>query len=121
MRFHFDLRPLTLAALAAALAGCHPFYGRVQDVSHRVEAQYLGAPVARALGDLGLPSREWSIADLHSYTWETGKQGALGGNCTLRLVTDRSGTVVDFNLNGTPLGCNRLVPVSAEKPKPPPA
>jgi hypothetical protein len=104
------LSMVAIAGMVALLAGC--MYGRVQDFAEQVESRYLGAPVARALGELGLPNHDYPIADLHSYVWETGRQSSLGGNCTLSLVADRRGTVVDYDISGTPLGCRRLLTVS---------
>lgn len=49
------------------------------------------------------------MADLRAYTWETGREGELGGNCRLTLMADPRGIVVDYAIEGTPLGCRRLL------------
>jgi hypothetical protein len=101
------LRLIALTSLVALLAGC--YYGRIQDSADLVEMRFLGQPAASALNELGAPSREHRVADLRSYTWETGEYGRRGGNCTLTLIADPRGTVVDYNMRGTPLGCHRLL------------
>jgi hypothetical protein len=95
---------------AALLTACAP--GRILDHANRVESRYLGEPATLALGELGPPREERRIADLQSYVWETGRDGALGGNCRLQLVADPRGTIVDYAISGTPLGCRRLLKVS---------
>jgi hypothetical protein len=114
----FDLEPsarsrirlITLAGLAALLAGCA--YGRIQGSADQVEQRFLGEPATRALNELGVPSREYRVADLRSYVWETGEYGQRGGNCSLTLVADPRGVIVDYTISGTPLGCNRLLKLS---------
>lgn len=104
---------LALIAAAAAvvlLAGCAS--GRVQDYANQVESRYLGEPAARALSELGAPHQDRRVADLRNYVWETGQTGALGGTCRLLLVADPRGVIVDYALNGTPLGCRRLLNLS---------
>ena len=80
----FDLEPsvrsrirlITLASLAALLAGCA--YGRIQGYADQVEQRFLGESAARALNELGVPSREYRVADLRSYVWQTGEYGQRG-------------------------------------------
>lgn len=105
-------RRALLAAVCsvAVLAGCA--YGRVQEHANQVEARYLGEPAARALSELGPPSQQRRVADLQSYVWETGQDRALGGACRLLLVADPGGTIVDYTISGTPLGCRRLLKLS---------
>jgi hypothetical protein len=98
---------LAVPAILAILAGC--MGAEVQEVSDRAAARYLHNPVSRAMSELGAPQRQRPIADLHEYTWTTGVSGGRGGDCTLALIADRSGVVVDYRMYGTPLGCNRLV------------
>jgi hypothetical protein len=115
MHMKFDLEPsarsrirlITLAGMAALLAGCA--YGRIQGSADQVEQRFLGEPAARALNELGVTSREYRVADLRSYVWETGKYGERGGNCSLTLVADPRGVIVDYTISGTPLGCDRLL------------
>jgi hypothetical protein len=100
--------PAILAA-AALLVGCvNP---RIHDSVTQIEARFLGEPATRALNELGPPRWESRIADLRSYVWETGQAGAgaLGGFCRLQLVADPRGKVVDYAIDGTPLGCGRLL------------
>jgi hypothetical protein len=52
---------------------------------------------------------EERIADLRAYVWSTGVPNEPGGNCRLRLVADPGGTVVDYTIEGTPLGCGRIL------------
>jgi hypothetical protein len=99
-----------VAAVVAHLAGCTN--ARIWDYAGQVESRFLGEPAARALNELGPPRQEGRIADLRSYVWETGQPGALGGTCRLLLVADPRGVIVDYSLNGTPLGCRRLLKVS---------
>jgi hypothetical protein len=95
-----------LAALCTTLLGCaNP---RIQAYANQVESRFMGAPAAEALKALGPPAREQRVADLRSYYWETGRVGEPGGNCQLRLVADPRGMVVDYTLDGTPLGCQRI-------------
>jgi hypothetical protein len=98
---------LALAAAAAGLLGCA--HGRIQEYANQVETRFMGAPAAQALKELGPPKREQANADLRSYFWETGEIGEPGGNCRLRLVADPRGTVVDYTIDGTPLGCHRIL------------
>ena len=98
---------ITLGGMVVLLVGCA--YGRVQGFGDQVQARFIGEPTARALNELGAPSHEYPFADLRSYVWETGQYGALGGNCRLSLVADRSGVIVDYTISGTPLGCRRLL------------
>lgn len=99
-----------IAVVAASVAGCT--HGRIQDYADRVGTRYIGEPVTLALNELGKPKREYPTADLRTYVWETGAEGALGGNCRLSMVSDRRGVIVDYAINGTPLGCHRLLNVS---------
>ena len=101
------LASMTLGGMVVLLVGCA--YGRVQSYADQVQARFVGEPAARALNELGAPSRERPFADMRSYVWETGQYGALGGSCRLELVADRSGLIVDYTINGTPLGCRRLM------------
>ena len=99
-----------LAAVVVMIGGCA--HGRIQEYADRVEARYIGEPAARAVNELGAPVQDRPAADLRTYIWETGSPGTLGGNCRLVLVADRQGTVVDYAIYGTPLGCRRLLNVS---------
>lgn len=102
------IRLIALASLAVLLGGC--YYGRIQDSADLIESRFLGQPASNALNELGAPTREYRVADLRSYMWETGKYGYPGGYCTFTLVADPRGTIVDFTmLRGTPLGCHRLL------------
>jgi hypothetical protein len=94
-------------AVAAGLLGCA--HGRIQEYADQVETRFMGAPAAQALKELGPPTREQTNADLRSYFWETGQIGEPGGDCRLRLVADPRGTVVDYTIDGTPLGCRRIL------------
>lgn len=100
---------LALLAAAAFLGGCvNP---RIQDSATQVETRFMGEPASRALNELGPPRWESPMADLRSYVWQTGQDGArvLGGFCRLQLVADPRGKVVDYTIDGTPLGCDRLL------------
>jgi hypothetical protein len=96
------------AAVGVLLAGCSTGE-RLRDLGYDAEARYLHTPVASAVHDLGPPQRSRPLADLREYTWTTGVQGAPGGDCTLRLIADKRGVVVDYRMDGTPLGCSRLL------------
>lgn len=98
------LAPLAAAALLAGCVG-----PRVLPYANEVETRYLGEPATRALNELGPPRSESRRADLQSYVWQTGQAGALGGYCRLQLVADPRGKVVDYAIDGTPLGCGRLL------------
>lgn len=100
------LAPLAAAALLAGCVG-----PRVLPYANEVETRYLGEPATRALNELGPPRSESRLADLRSYVWQTGQAspGALGGYCRLQLVADPGGKVVDYVIDGTPLGCSRLL------------
>jgi hypothetical protein len=100
-------RLAALAGVAVALAGC--VHGRVQSYADQVEARFMGEPAARALQELGAPKYESRIADLRAYVWQTGVHNEPGGNCRLQLVADPSGKVVDYTIEGTPLGCGRIL------------
>jgi hypothetical protein len=110
MRTLVSMRAAVCAAALAAsvvLPGCTA--GRVYPQAHEVERRFMGAPATEALKALGPPTREQQVADLRSYWWETGQAGELGGTCRLRLVADPRGTVVDYSIDGTPLGCDRIL------------
>jgi hypothetical protein len=111
-QFAARFRPalITATAAVALLAGCAN--GRIQAYADQVESRFLGEPAARALNELGPPSQVRRVADLRSYVWETGQAGAVGGDCRLLLVADPRGVIVDYTINGTPLGCRRLLNVS---------
>lgn len=98
---------LAVPAILMALAGCTG--KQLQELSDRAAARYLHNPVSRAMTELGPPQRERPLADLREYTWTTGVSGGRGGDCTLALIADRRGVVVDYRMDGTPLGCNRLI------------
>jgi hypothetical protein len=100
---------LTILAASAFLGGC--VGPRVMPYANEVKTRYLGEPATRALKELGPPRWESPVADLRSYVWQTGQAGAgaLGGYCRLQLVADPRGTVVDYAIDGTPLGCSRLL------------
>jgi hypothetical protein len=100
---------LALLAAAALLGGC--VNARILSYADEVQARYVGEPATRALSELGPPRWESRIADLRSYVWQTGQEGAgaLGGFCRLQLVADPHGKVVDYAIDGTPLGCGRLI------------
>jgi len=98
---------LAVPAILVILAGCTG--KQVQELSDRAAARYLDNPVSRAMNELGPPQRQRPIADLREYTWTTGVSGERGGDCTLALITDRRGVVVDYRMDGTPLGCSRLI------------
>jgi hypothetical protein len=100
-------RLVALAGIATALGGC--VHGRVQDYADQVQTRFMGEPAKRAVQELGMPKYERNIADLRAYVWETGVHGEPGGNCRLQLVADPSGTVVDYAIEGTPLGCGRIL------------
>jgi hypothetical protein len=96
-----------LAGAAAVLAGC--VHGRVQSYADQVETRFMGGPATRAVQELGTPKYDYQIADLRAYVWQTGARNELGGYCRLELVADPSGTVVDYAIEGTPLGCSRTL------------
>jgi hypothetical protein len=99
---------VALAAVAALLTGCTG--QRLQELTDDAGARYLNRPVSQAMDELGAPERQRPLADLREYTWTTGVYyEQRGGYCTLALVADRRGLVVDHYLDGTPLGCNRLL------------
>ncbi|HLB17486.1 MAG TPA: hypothetical protein VJM14_21385 [Burkholderiales bacterium] len=98
---------LAVPAILLALAGCTG--KQLQELSDRAGAKWLNKPVTEAMTELGAPQRQRPIADLREYTWTTGVRNERGGDCTLALIADRRGTVVDYRMDGTPLGCNRLV------------
>lgn len=98
---------LAVPAILVILAGCSG--KQIQELGERAAARYLDNPVSRAMSELGPPQRQRPIADLHEYTWTTGVSGGRGGDCTLALITDKRGVVVDYRIDGTPLGCNRLI------------
>ena len=100
-------RLAALAGAVAVLAGCA--HGRVQSYADEVETRFLGGPATRALQELGTPKYEQQIADLRTYIWQTGVPNELGGSCKLQLVADPSGKVVDYSIEGTPLGCGRIL------------
>jgi hypothetical protein len=102
-------RPAALALAVVALAGC--VNARIHNHAQYVELRYLGAPATQALQELG-PARDRPVADLRSYSWETGREGEMGGNCRLTLMADPNGIVVDYDIEGTPLGCSRLLRLS---------
>lgn len=102
------LRPAVLAVAAAvALLGCTG--QRLNQLSNQASARFLNQPLAQAVNELGAPQRQRPIADLREYTWSTGVPGDRGGDCTLSLIADRRGVVVDYRMDGTPLGCDRLL------------
>jgi len=100
-------RNLAVPAILAILAGCTG--KQLQELSDRAGARYLERPVSQAMNELGAPQSQRPIADLREYTWTTGVRGDRGGDCTLALIADRRGVVVDYRMDGTPLGCNRLI------------
>jgi hypothetical protein len=93
-------------ACVALATGCTNL--RIHSHAQDVEQRFLGAPATQALQALG-PTRDRPVADLRAYTWETGRPTELGGNCRLTLVADPRGIVVDYVIEGTPLGCERLL------------
>ena len=98
---------LAFPAILVILAGCTG--QRLQELSDRAGTKWLNKPVAQAMTELGTPQRQRPIADLREYTWTTGVRGDRGGDCTLALIADARGVVVDYRMDGTPLGCNRLI------------
>jgi hypothetical protein len=92
--------------IALGLAGCSG--ARLDDLTERVDARYIGSPVSRALADFGPADRERRINGLQSYAWAT-RPAPGGGDCTLLLVTDSRGIVIDYRLDGSLRGCGRLV------------
>ena len=98
---------LAVLTILVVLAGCTG--KQLQELSDRAGAKWLNKPVTEAMTELGAPQRQRPIADLREYTWTTGVRNERGGDCTLALIADRRGTVVDYRMDGTPLGCNRLV------------
>jgi len=98
---------LAVPAILVILAGCTG--KQLQELSDRAGARYLNTPVWQAMNELGPPQRQRPINDLREYTWTTGVRNDRGGDCTLALIADRRGTVVDYRMDGTPLGCNRLL------------
>ncbi len=98
---------LAVPAMLVILAGCTG--KQLQELSDRAGAKYLNQPVSQAMNELGAPRYQRPIADLREYTWTTGVRNDRGGDCTLALIADRRGTVVDYRMDGTPLGCNRLL------------
>ena len=102
--------PARIAAtlVLAAVAGCN-YQGRIQPYADQVASRYVGEPAALALKNLGPPLHEHPYADMRAYIWQTGEDGTPGGNCRLKLVADRAGTIVDYTIAGTPLGCGRLL------------
>jgi len=103
----FSWLKLAVPAILLALAGCTG--KQLQELSDRAGAKWLNKPVTEAMTELGAPQRQRPIADLREYTWTTGVRNERGGDCTLALIADRRGTVVDYRMDGTPLGCNRLI------------
>jgi hypothetical protein len=103
------VRPTAILALAAAaaLAGCTG--KQLQELGDRAAATYVNAPVTKAMNELGVPRYVRPINDLREYTWTTGVRNERGGDCTLALIADRRGTVVDYRMDGTPMGCDRLL------------
>ncbi len=103
------IRPNAILALAAAaaLAGCTG--KQLQELGDQAAAQYVNAPISKAMTELGAPRYQRPINDLREYTWTTGVRNDRGGDCTLALIADRRGTVVDYRMDGTPMGCNRLL------------
>jgi len=98
---------LAVPAILVILAGCTG--KQLQELSDRAGARYLERPVSQAMNELGAPQSQRPIADLREYTWTTGVRGERGGDCTLALIADRRGVVVDYRMDGTPLGCSRLI------------
>jgi hypothetical protein len=98
---------LAVPALLVILAGCTG--KQLQELSDRAGARYVNQPVSQAMNELGAPRYQRPIADLREYTWTTGVRNDRGGDCTLALIADRRGVVVDYRMDGTPLGCNRLL------------
>jgi hypothetical protein len=96
-----------LAAIVGLLAGCTG--KQLQELGDQAAAKYLNQPVTQAMNELGAPRYQRPINDLREYTWTTGVRNNRGGDCTLALIADRRGTVVDYSMDGTPLGCNRLL------------
>jgi hypothetical protein len=99
---------LALVAVIALLGGCSTGQ-RLQQLSDRAADKWLNKPVTEAMTELGVPQRQRPLADLREYTWSTGVQNEPGGNCTLALVADKRGVVVDYRMDGTPRGCDRLI------------
>ena len=106
--FHdYAPRSLFFAVLIdLGLAGCSG--ARLDDLTERVDARYIGSPVSRALADFGPADRERRINGMQSYAWAT-RPAPGGGDCTLLLVTDSRGIVIDYRLDGSLRGCGRLV------------
>lgn len=100
-------RIVLLAGAAAVLAGCA--HGRIQSYADQVDTRFMGQPASKALQELGTPKYEHAIADLRTFVWQTGAHNELGGSCRLQLVADPSGKVVDYAIEGTPLGCGRIL------------
>ena len=98
--------PFFAVLIALGLAGCSG--ARLDDLTERVDARYIGSPVIRALADFGPADRERRINGLQSYAWAT-RPAPGGGDCTLLLVTDSRGIVIDYRLDGSLRGCGRLV------------
>jgi hypothetical protein len=98
---------LAVPAILVILAGCTG--KQLQELSDRAGAKWLNKPVTEAMTELGAPQRQRPIADLREYTWTTGIHNERGGDCTLALIADKRGVVVDYRMDGTPLGCNRLI------------
>jgi hypothetical protein len=98
---------LATAGVVALLAGCTG--KQLQELGDQAAAAYVNAPISKAMTELGAPRYQRPINDLREYTWTTGVRNNRGGDCTLALIADRRGTVVDYSMDGTPLGCNRLL------------
>ncbi len=100
-------RTILAVAGVALMGGCA--HGRIQSYADQVESRFMGEPATRAVQELGMPSYEQPLADLRTYVWQTGVPNDLGGNCRLKLIADPSGKVVDYAIEGTPLGCGRIL------------
>jgi hypothetical protein len=101
-------RELPLLVIVGLLAGCTG--KQLQELGDQAGAKYLNQPVTQAMTELGAPRYVRPINDLREYTWTTGVYyEQRGGYCVLTLIADRRGTVVDHRMDGTPLGCNRLL------------
>ena len=103
------VRPIAILVLtAAAVAGCTG--KQLQDLGGQAATTYVNAPITKAMNELGAPRYQRPINDLREYTWTTGVYyEQRGGYCVLALIADRRGTVIDYRMDGTPMGCDRLL------------
>lgn len=97
-----------LAVLVTLLAGCTG--KQLQDLGNEAAVRYVNAPISKAMNELGAPRYQRPINDLREYTWTTGVYyEPRGGYCVLALIADPRGTVIDYRMDGTPMGCNRFL------------